>query len=509
MTRLPLLSREVLISESLVELPERAVQFGTGALLRGLVDATLDDANRAGLFNGRIVAIGSTGSGRDQQLNRQDGLFTLLVRGGPVQHRIVVSAVSRAICALDEWEAVLECARNPLLEVIFSNTTEVGIAVDESDMDDGNGDEHATIAPRSFPAKLARFLIERARAFDSAPERGLVVIPCELIDRNGDTLRQLVLGLTREWKVDAGIRRWLEASVRFCNTLVDRIVPGAPSQLEHARLERELGYHDALLTVCEPYRLLAIEGDAELRARLSFARPEFGVTVVDDITPYRDRKVRLLNGAHTVVAPLALLAGCETVRDAVEHEYVGPFLRRALLEELVPAVDVAGADAFALEVLERFANPHVEHRLRDITLHGGAKVRVRLVPAIQSYFARNGRAASSLALGLAAYVLYAGQVEPLETPEESYTISRDEVGERVRARWSESAAFAQSDDGVRDFAREICADAQLWGARLDSDGFSDCVAEHLVRLVRRGAVAALGAHLATMPNPSQRTAALT
>lgn len=508
MNRIPFLSREVLIAESLVELPERAVQFGTGALLRGLVDAMLDDANRAGLFNGRVVAIGSTGSGRDQQLNRQDGLFTLLVRGGPVQHRIVVSSISRAICASDEWETVLKCSRNPHLEVIFSNTTEVGIALDESDIRDGNDAERAAIAPRSFPAKLARFLIERARAFDSSPERAVVVIPCELIDRNGDTLRELVLRLASEWTVDVAVRRWLEASVRFCNTLVDRIVPGSPSQLEHARLERELGYHDALLTVCEPYRLLAIEGDAELRARLSFARPEFGVMVVDDITPYRDRKVRLLNGAHTVVAPLALLAGCKTVRDAVEHEYVGPFLRRALLEELVPAVEVAGADAFALEVLERFANPHVEHRLRDITLHGGTKVRVRLVPAIQSYLARNGRAASSLALGLAAYVVYAGQVESFDTPDERNG-TRDEVGERVRLRWNEAAAFAQSDDGVKEFAREICADAQLWGSRLDSNGFSDCVAEHLVRLVRRGAVAALGAHLATMPTPSQRTAALT
>ena len=202
--RLPALDASVVAPSGL---PERAIQFGTGVLLRGLVDAILDDANRAGKFRGRVVAVGSTGSGRDDTINRQNGLFTLrvegLVNGVKTRESRVISSVSRALSAIREWDAVLECAWNPELDVVFSNATEVGTALDPEDERAPDG------APRSFPAKLTRFLETRARAFDYARDKGVVVIPCELIERNGDTLRELVLSLAGCWKLGSRFTDWV------------------------------------------------------------------------------------------------------------------------------------------------------------------------------------------------------------------------------------------------------------------------------------------------------------
>src|SRR5688500_16890162 len=252
-------------TEAMLELPEKAIQFGTGALLRGFVDYFIDAANRQGRFNGRIVAIGSTGSGRDGRVNEQDGLFTLAVsgieNGSAREERRVIGSVSRAISAQDDWAAVLECARNPDLELVFSNTTEIGIALDDSD-------SPSLSPPRSFPGKLTAFLHARATAFGFDPRRGLVVLPCELIEDNGDRLREIVMTLAGRWKLGAQFLAWLDGSVKFCNTLVDRIVPGTPSPERLAALERTLGYRDEMATACEVCRLCALEGGETRAARL-------------------------------------------------------------------------------------------------------------------------------------------------------------------------------------------------------------------------------------------------
>ena len=307
-------------SAAQLALPERAVQFGTGALLRGLVDALLDDANRQALFDGRVVMIGSTGSGRDRAINDQGGLFTLVVQGlvdGQAKREFrVVSSVSRALAASTQWAEVLRCAENPGLELIFSNTTEIGIVLDETDVATPPGAQ----APRSFPAKLAAFLLHRARWSRFDPARAPVVIPTELIEGNGDKLRGIVTTLTKGWSVEPEFAAWLDA-VPFCNTLVDRIVPGAPDESHAAELRALLPYDDGMITIAEPYRLFAIEGGDALRARLRFAGADEGIIVAGSITPYRLRKVRLLNGAHTSFVSLAILAGCQTVREAVKDSH--------------------------------------------------------------------------------------------------------------------------------------------------------------------------------------------
>lgn len=477
-----------------LDLPERVVQFGTGALLRGFVEYFLDAANRQGSFDGRVVMVGSTGSGRDAVLNEQDGLYTLVVRGvegGEVRdERRVIASVSRALSARDEWGEVLACARSPEVELVFSNTTEVGIALDE-------GDSADLEPPRSFPGKLTRFLYERARAFDHDPARGVVVIPCELIEDNGDRLREIVLALAERWALGDRFRAWVEAAVPFCNTLVDRIVPGTPDAGTLAGLREELGYRDDLLTSSEVYRLFAIQGDDALRARLRFADADPGIVVTPDVRPYRERKVRLLNGSHTITVPAALLCGCETVLEAVEHEQVGALLRRVMLEEIVPFLDAPGAEAFAREVLDRFANPFIRHALIDISLQQTMKMRVRVVPSILRYAGRNGRAPASLAFGFAAYLLLMrGELQERRRAA-GLPVPADDQGARVRAYWT------VHPDSIHRLVREVCSDETLWGADLAGvPGFAEAVALHLARMDQEGGPAALEAHLEALSTPA-------
>lgn len=503
-TGLPRLSRDVIESlavagEHGVDIPplaalnlsERVVQFGTGAFLRGFIEYFVDEANRQGKFAGSIVAISSTGSSRDAVLNEQDGLFTLAIQGmeGTVarQRYRVVSSLSRAISARDDWDAVLAVARDPNIELVISNTTEVGIVLDDSD-------HFGAAPPTSFPGKLVRFLFERARAFDYDRSKGVVVLPCELIENNGETLRSIVTTLALRWHLGPRFQQWLDAAVVFCNTLVDRIVPGVVPTDEAARVGRLFGYRDGLLTACEPYALFAIEGDAALRARLPFANADSRIIIATDIAPYRERKVRILNGAHTISVPTALLAGLETVSQAVADDRVGRFMRRAVFEEIVPSLDVPDAERFAHEVFERFSNPYIRHALIDITLHGMAKMRVRVVPSIVAYAERTGRAPASLAFGLAAYLAFMRGEIQTERRANGRSVPDDAEGARVREAWH--AVELHSDDAIGGFARAICADDDLWGTDLTTiPDFADAVAEHLVRIVNQGVIAALDDHL--------------
>jgi tagaturonate reductase len=473
-----------------LDLPERAMQFGTGALLRGLVDFFIDAANARGQFGGRIVMVGSTGSGRDRRLNEQDGLYTLveqgLVDGAARRDCRVIASVSRALAATSEWDVVLRAAESPALDLIFSNTTEVGIVLDEADAAAGADSGAERVLPRSFPAKLARVLLHRARHFQYDPARAPVVIPCELIEDNGDRLREIVTTLAERWKLEPELMSWL-GRVAFCNTLVDRIVPGAPGPEQARELDEMLGYDDAMLTVCEPYRLLAIQGDAVLRTRLAFADADPGIIVAEDIAPYRERKVRLLNGAHTSFVSLALLAGCTTVREAVEHPVIGAFLRTVLFDEIVPSVSVPGAVKFAEEVVTRFANPYLHHALWDITLQGTAKLRVRLVPTIVAYASRTGQAPRALALGFAGFLAFQRGELHEKRLTSGGTVPPDAAGEAVRARWRSA-----QDADLPSFVRQVCQATELWGADLAAvPGFVDTVSEHLIRIRRDGAVAAM------------------
>lgn len=361
---------------SRAELPERVLQFGSGMLLRALCVAAVDSANRAGARAGRIVVVPSTADGavRARALNAQDGLFTLVERGlsggAPLERVSLIGAISRTVSELPAL---------PDLRVIVSNTSEAGFRID---------------AP--FPGRLTDVLHARFTRAPNAPP--VFVIPTELVSDNGPRLAAMVHELAKQY--DQNFRDWLQARVRFCSSLVDRIVTAPPPD-QHAELEATLGYRDALLTVTEPYALWAIEADpVELRA--VFPIENATVVVAPDITFYRERKLRLLNALHTATTPLALLAGIRTVREAAAHPLLAAFQKRLLFDEIIPATDLPTADAraFANDVLERFANPWLEHEYRVIATNQEEKFRIRVVPLIAR------RPAPGLALAAAAHLAF-------------------------------------------------------------------------------------------------------
>ena len=455
---------------------ERVLQFGTGAFLRGFADVFVDEANAAGAFDGLVVMVGSTGSGRTVTLDGQDGLYTLCVRGlrdgQPVDETRVVTSVGRALAASDDWDAVLDLARSPDLCLVVSNTTEVGIVDDPDDRRDLD-------PPRSFPGKLAAALAARAEALGYEGGR-LVVLPCELIEGNGGRLRHIVGAHAERWGLGARFLDWLDREVTFCDTLVDRIVPGTPDDPD--ALSERLGYADDLLTVAEPYRLWAIEGDEALAAWLPIAGLD-GVVVTDDLTPYRERKVRILNGGHTATVPTAILCGLGTVAEAMADETVGTFVRRVILDEIVPSlgIDPDMAESFAHDVIDRFANPFVAHALRDITFQQTAKLGVRVAPSVRAFAAERGEAPPLLTFGIAALVAATrpGAVDGLAT---------DDAADDWRQRWT---GVDGSDDALRQFAAQAVV---RWGLG-DVPGVAASVGDALVAIERDGCRAALTARL--------------
>lgn len=483
--------------QSLRQLPERAVQFGTGAFLRGFVDAFIDDANRRGEFLGRVVAVGSTGSGRDRAFGEQDGLYTLIVAGVRdgvvVDERRIMGSVSRAVAATTQWEDVLAIARESAIRVIFSNTTEAGIALDTRDTD-------PNAWPNSYPAKLTRFLLERANTFAFDASAGVVVLPCELIEDNGAKLEALVREQATRWQLGKQFDAWLATAVRFCNTLVDRIVPGTPDAVENARLSAELGYDDALLTVAEPYALFAIEGDDALAARLGFVDPDGVIRIVPDIRPYRERKVRLLNGTHTAMAALGLLSGVSTVFEAMSSPSLAPVLQQLAKRDIAPMLDVPEAEAFAETVMQRFANPKVRHRLTDIASQGTLKWKVRLLPMLRRHAEQSHGLPMSLVLAMAAQLYLSHPAERARRAAAGIAAFTDENGDVVHAHWLANGAGIADTHGsnVSAFVDQVLSDRLLWDSDLrDIEGLPSHLTESLQRVLNDGVQSVLSPALVT------------
>jgi tagaturonate reductase len=480
--------------EDAFELPEKVLQFGSGRLLRGFVDYFIDKANRNGIFGGRVVIVQSTGSGRSEILNDQDGLFTLCIQGlehgEPVQRYDVLSSVSRAIPARQDWDAVLEVARSPALNVIVSNTTEVGIRLEEDDRIDRD-------PPSSYPGKLTAVLYERFQEFSGAPDKGCVIVPTELIESNGDELERIVVELAQIWDLGEEFIEWIEEANEFCNSLVDRIVTGRPEDEELEQRWKELGYRDEILTIAEVYRLWAIEGTADTRAQLSFAETDEGVIVTDDISPFRERKVRILNGAHTISVPTAFLAGETTVLDMMQNTDTSTFVEGVMMDEIVPTLDVDRASAvnFAREVLDRFRNPYLEHELIDITFQESTKMRYRVVPSILGHYEMHDTAPERICFGFASFLLFMrGREEEGDTiygrrDGASYPINDDQAA-YFMDQWKDVQTGSQGD--VRILVDRICSNEKLWGTDLTKlPEFSEKVVTYLHRSLNEGVAASL------------------
>jgi len=394
--------------DALFALPEKVLQFGTGVLLRGLPDYFIDKANKQGLFNGRIVVIKSTDQGGTDAYELQDGLYTILEKGiengKAVQRTTINASISRVISAKSQWQEVLACAANKELQVIISNTTEVGITLVTSDA--------TANFPESFPGKLLHFLMERYRVFDGSKEAGMVIIPTELISDNGIKLKEIVLKLAALKKLDAAFIEWLETENDFCSSLVDCIVPGKLPAAEKELFEKESGYQDQLAIMSEPYRLWAIETSKERTAAiLSFAGADARVILAPSINKYKEIKLRLLNATHSLCCGVAHLSGFVTVRDALKDKHFRSFISAMLLEEIVPLVadgdiSLQEASTFALQVIDRFSNQSIEHLWLNISVQYTSKMQMRVVPLIEKYLEQNGKAPKLMTFGFAAFIIF-------------------------------------------------------------------------------------------------------
>ena len=353
---------------------ESVLQFGSGRFLRAFADLFIHEAREAGQSIGQIVVVQSTGTGRARLFNDQNGRYRIRVRGirdgRRIDESVEVESVSRALCAGEDWETVLAVGRDPSTEYILSNTSETGYDVPESERLDGSPPDG--LPPVSFPGKLLAVLLARYEN-GGAP---VTVIPCELIDDNAGVLRQLVGALARRQRLGDGFLDWMEERVAWLHTLVDRITVEPPPGFPNS-------HGDGLLALTEPFAFWALEdrpGTAPFIEHPAVVRTK-------DVRPYALRKVRVLNGAHTALVCRAMPLGIRTVREAVDHAEVGPWLRDLMLEEIVSALpdEVKDAPAFALACLERFRNPFLDHRLESIAVAHETKVKLRLAPSYQAY----------------------------------------------------------------------------------------------------------------------------
>ena len=474
--------------ESLLALPERVLQFGTGVLLRGLPDYFIDKANRNGVFNGRIVVVKSTSSGGTDAFTEQGGLFTQVIRGidqgKEVNEAVINSSISRVISASDAWADVLACAHNPEMELIISNTTEVGISLLP-------GDDISAVPPVSFPAKLLAFLHERYRAFNGSAHRGFVIVPTELIPDNGAKLREIVLTLAEQNGCDASFVAWIKEANHFCSSLVDRIVPGKLSGKDLEDTVSTLGYTDDLMIMSEAFRLWAIECTSpQAREVLSFSRTDEGVVLTDDLEKFRELKLRLLNGTHTLSCGLSLVSGFKTVREAMEDPSMGQFITRMAIEEIAPAIvsekiSYREACEFATSVFDRFRNPFLVHQWISIAAQYTSKMKMRVVPILVNHYRHATRPPLRIARGFAAFLLllrltknedgkYVGKLNG-----SPYTVQDDDA-EVIASLWQKHS--------IDKIAAEALKKSEYWGMDLTTlPGFAEEVGRHLEILAGRTA----------------------
>lgn len=385
--------------------PERIIQFGEGNFLRAFVDWQIDLLNEHTDLNAGVVIVRPIQSDFPPSLSTQDGLYTTIIRGlnekgEAVSDARLIRSVNREISVYGQYDEFLTLAHHPDMRFVFSNTTEAGISYHAADKFDD--------APAvSYPAKLARLLFERFSYFNGAADKGWIIIPCELIDYNGEALRELVLRYAQEWALPQAFIQWLNDANSFCSTLVDRIVTGYPRD-EVASLEAQLGYHDGFIDTAEHFYLFVIQGPKSLAAELRLDKFPLNVLIVDDIKPYKERKVAILNGAHTALVPVAFQAGLDTVGEAMNDAEICAFVEKAIYEEIIPVLDLPREEleSFASAVTGRFRNPYIKHQLLSIALNGMTKYRTRILPQLLAGQQATGQLPARLTFALAALIAF-------------------------------------------------------------------------------------------------------
>lgn len=474
--------------------PEKILQFGEGNFLRAFVDYWFDMANEKVGWNGKAVLVQPIAPGLAKQINEQQGLYTLYLRGREngekVDRKRVISSVSRCLNPYEkaDYDAMMEVAVSDDLEYIVSNTTEAGIVYDPACRKDD-------CPPSSFPAKLTQVLYKRWQA----GKKPLVILSCELIDNNGKELEKCVGQYIEQWGLEADFKAWC-GECTFCSTLVDRIVPGRiKDAAEVAKMDEENGYHDELIDVGEVFGVWNIEGPSWLEDKLPFKKAGLNCIVVPDVTPYKKRKVRILNGAHTGFVLGAYLAGFDIVRDCMHNEHIKGFMNKMLHEEVIPTLplDKDDLENFAAAVEDRFNNPFVDHELMSISLNSTSKWKARNMPSFLEYIEKEGKLPVCLTMSLAAYIaFYSTDVQELtekglvckRAKGNTYTCSDD--------RWALEFYWAHRDDSDADLVHAVLTNEQMWDQDLTKiDGVEAAVLADLEKIRTEGAEAAFASCL--------------
>lgn len=465
--------------------PERVLQFGEGNFLRAFVDYFIDIMNEKAGFDSKVVLIQPRGGSEKIRdvINEQEGLYTLFLRGCvngcKVNEKRVISSVSRCLNSHSDYEAYMECAKNPELRFIISNTTEAGIRYDEAC-------QFTDRPAASYPGKLTQFLYERYQCFGKEKGKGFVILSCELIDNNGKELEKCVLKYAGQWELGEEFERWVKEENRFCSTLVDRIVTGYPGN-EAEEICEEAGYEDKVIDTGEIFGFWAIEGPKELKEELPFEEAGLPVLITDDHGPYKQRKVRILNGAHTSMVLGAYLAGQDIVRDCMQDEVICGFMNRTIYEEIIPTLSLPEKELmdFAKSVTDRFNNPFIDHALLDISLNSTSKWRARVLPSLKGYIEKYHRLPGCITASLAFYIaFYKG----------SYRDSSGFYGMRGSESYKiKDEPFvlefynAHRNDDEKMLVQTVLSNEAFWGEDLTKvAGLCDAVTENLKEIETKG-----------------------
>jgi len=459
-------TKNKLIESHQFDLPERVIQFGTGVLLRGLVDYVIDKANKKNKFNGRVVVVKTTNSDASD-FDKQDGIFTQNENGienGTVFKKTTINtSISRVVSANENWMEILKLAENLNFDIIVSNTTEAGLKY-------VNDDDFRATPPKSFPLKLLVFLYHRFKIV-SGKGNGFIIIPTELLVGNGDLLKKFVIQHAQVNNLPEEFTNWLNTECRFCNSLVDRIVTGAPNESERKILENQLGYEDNLMINSESFLLWAIEGDAYVKEKLCFSETDSRVIIVTNIENYREQKLRILNGGHTISVPLAFLKGLLTVGEMMNDTTMKVFVEEVLKNEIAPTLNFDTTE-FTNNVLDRFRNPFIEHKLISITFECSSKMNARNAITIVRYFEKFGALPEKMILGFAAYLLFTKPVKNDgekffgQTASGEYYLIQDTFASFFEKTWKETDLNSASS--LKKFVQTVLDNPLIFDDKLKS-----------------------------------------
>jgi tagaturonate reductase len=459
--------------------PERILQFGEGNFLRTFIDWIINNMNKETDFKSSVVAVQPIEHGLAELINAQDGLYHIQLKGikdGKATEKTeLIDCISRAINPYSQTEDYQKLVISEDLQFVVSNTTEAGISWKEEEFIK-NGIQD------SFPAKITNLLFKRFETFDGDTEKGLVFFCCELIENNASKLKELVLKHTSNWDLGEEFTEWINSSCKFCNTLVDRIVPGYPKN-NIKEIQQEIGYEDHLVSIGELFHLWVVEADEEIAKRFPANKLSSDIKFVESMKTYREQKVKILNGTHTASMALSRLNNVETVQDSVEHKVLGDFMKIIIESEIAPTIvaDEKDLEVYASKIIERFHNPFIRHEWKSISLNSISKWTARDLPTLKQYKELKGEVPKLLSLSLSALILYYKS----EFNGLNFELLDDQENIDFFTKTWES--YSSNGKNLIELIHAILSNNKIWQEDLTKiEGLEEQVLIHIINLMEKG-----------------------